>query len=152
MIDSLVRKPGAFANYRYREEMFPTSQFRIAYDMLSDGSRSRRWPTRNTCKFWSWPLARAKTRWPMHCAPISAAGEPIDVESIRQLVADATESPAGDRRAMSSHRTLLISILYFTTFDKESPMTMTRTDEPSKTSARETPSTANRRTTSSDAA
>jgi len=34
VIDSLVRKPGAFANYRYREEMFPTSQFRIAYDLL----------------------------------------------------------------------------------------------------------------------
>ena len=34
IIDSLVRKPGAFANYQYREEMFPTSQFRIAYDML----------------------------------------------------------------------------------------------------------------------
>jgi len=34
VIDSLVRKPGAFANYQYREEMFPTSQFRIAYDWL----------------------------------------------------------------------------------------------------------------------
>ena len=34
VIDSLVRKPGAFADYRYREEMFPTSQFRFAYDML----------------------------------------------------------------------------------------------------------------------
>ena len=34
IIDSLVRKPGAFANYRYREEMFPTSGFRVAWDML----------------------------------------------------------------------------------------------------------------------
>ena len=34
IIDSLMRKPGAFANYQYREEMFPTSHFRIAYDML----------------------------------------------------------------------------------------------------------------------
>jgi len=32
IIDWLVRKPGAFANYRYREELFPTSRFRIAYD------------------------------------------------------------------------------------------------------------------------
>ena len=31
-IDSLVRKPGAFANYAYREAMFPTTRFRIAYD------------------------------------------------------------------------------------------------------------------------
>lgn len=34
VIDSLVRKPGAFANYQYREDMFPTSHFRIAYDWL----------------------------------------------------------------------------------------------------------------------
>ena len=34
IIDWLVRKPGAFANYRYRSDLFPTSQFRIAYDML----------------------------------------------------------------------------------------------------------------------
>ena len=34
IIDSLVRKPGAFENYRYRDAMFPTSRFRIAYDYL----------------------------------------------------------------------------------------------------------------------
>ena len=34
IIDSLVRKPGAFANYRYREELFPTLVFRRAYDAL----------------------------------------------------------------------------------------------------------------------
>lgn len=34
VIGSLVRKPGAFANYRYREELFPTIFFRRAYDAL----------------------------------------------------------------------------------------------------------------------
>jgi hypothetical protein len=34
IIDWLVRKPGAFANFRYREDMFPTSRFRMAYDEL----------------------------------------------------------------------------------------------------------------------
>jgi len=34
IIDWLLRKPGAFANYRYRNDLFPTSQFRIAYDLL----------------------------------------------------------------------------------------------------------------------
>nr|CBX30759.1 hypothetical protein N47_E42710 [uncultured Desulfobacterium sp.] len=34
IIDSLIRKPGAFENYRYRNELFPTSRFRIAYDSL----------------------------------------------------------------------------------------------------------------------
>ena len=36
IIDWLVRKPGAFANYRYRDDLFPTSRFRIAYDILKD--------------------------------------------------------------------------------------------------------------------
>ncbi len=34
IIDSLVRKPGAFANYVYHEDLFPTSHFRMAYDAL----------------------------------------------------------------------------------------------------------------------
>ena len=37
IIGSLVRKPGAFARYRFREQMFPTRTFRVAYDAL------RRW-------------------------------------------------------------------------------------------------------------
>jgi len=34
VIDGLVRKPGAFANYRYRDDLFPTSRFRLAWDEL----------------------------------------------------------------------------------------------------------------------
>jgi hypothetical protein len=42
IIWSLVRKPGAFARYRYREELFPTVTFRCAYDRLraSRGDRA----------------------------------------------------------------------------------------------------------------
>ncbi len=36
IIDWLVRKPGAFENYRYRSDLFPTSRFRVAYDSLSN--------------------------------------------------------------------------------------------------------------------
>ncbi len=35
---SLVRKPGAFAQYRYRDELFPTLTFRQAYDALVGGA------------------------------------------------------------------------------------------------------------------
>ena len=38
IIEWLVRKPGAFANYRYREQLFPTSRFRKAYDLLREVS------------------------------------------------------------------------------------------------------------------
>ncbi|MDD5083036.1 MAG: IS21 family transposase [Dehalococcoidales bacterium] len=34
IIHSLVRKPGAFARYRFREQLFPTQTFRFAYDAI----------------------------------------------------------------------------------------------------------------------
>ena len=36
IIDSLVRKPGAFANYRYRNDLFPRFMFRLAYQWLEE--------------------------------------------------------------------------------------------------------------------
>jgi hypothetical protein len=45
VIDSLVRKPGAFANYRYREHMYPTMELRKAFDhfveRLGEGEGTR---------------------------------------------------------------------------------------------------------------
>ena len=41
VIWSLVRKPGAFARYRYREDLFPSPVFRRAYDALAAGHVER---------------------------------------------------------------------------------------------------------------
>jgi hypothetical protein len=41
IIDWLVRKPGAFAQYRYRDHLFPSSQFRRAYDLLQTATPRR---------------------------------------------------------------------------------------------------------------
>jgi hypothetical protein len=41
IIEWLVRKPGAFENYRYQEDLFPTSRFRMAYDALRETTPSR---------------------------------------------------------------------------------------------------------------
>ena len=41
IIDSLIRKPGAFAHYRYREDLFPTSRFRMAYDRFREEQEER---------------------------------------------------------------------------------------------------------------
>jgi hypothetical protein len=46
VIDWLVRKPGAFADYRYQADLFPSSLFRVAYDRLksqSAGSAARQY-------------------------------------------------------------------------------------------------------------
>lgn len=41
IIGWLVRKPGAFVNYRYQADLFPSSHFRIAYDALKEQCPSR---------------------------------------------------------------------------------------------------------------
>lgn len=41
VIWSLVKKPGAFARYRYREELFPSLAFRKTYDVLTQGGCTR---------------------------------------------------------------------------------------------------------------
>jgi hypothetical protein len=41
VIHALVRKPGAFAAYRYRDDLFPTTTFRQAYDRLVSGGVER---------------------------------------------------------------------------------------------------------------
>lgn len=41
IIDSLVRKPGAFAQYRYRDDLFPSLGFRQAYDTLKQQQPQR---------------------------------------------------------------------------------------------------------------
>ncbi len=42
IIWSLVRKPGAFERYRYREDLFPSLIFRRSYDALSEALPSRK--------------------------------------------------------------------------------------------------------------
>ena len=41
VIDWLVRKPGAFENYQYRDDLFPTSRFRMVYDALRETTPDR---------------------------------------------------------------------------------------------------------------
>jgi hypothetical protein len=46
IIDWLVKKPGAFENYRYRDALFPTHRFRMAYDHLRQHSATGRSATK----------------------------------------------------------------------------------------------------------
>lgn len=57
IIDWVVRKPGAFENYRYCEELFPTSWFRMSYDVLRE-----QWGPRRGAKEYVQILALAARR------------------------------------------------------------------------------------------
>ena len=41
IIDWLVRKPGAFPQYRYQADLFPSTRFRMAYDALLESTPAR---------------------------------------------------------------------------------------------------------------
>jgi len=75
---SLVRKPGAFAAYRYREELFPTLPFRRAYDTLQE-----RCP------------ARADREY-VRVLHLAASTTEADVETALGLLLDAGTSPTFD--------------------------------------------------------
>ena len=92
IIDSLVRKPGAFANYKYREEMFPTSVFRIAYDTLRDAHKEKvadRLYMRNL------ELAARDSQDAVASVlrHLMSNNTPIDLATVAALVADASRLP-----------------------------------------------------------
>src|SRR5215831_3576912 len=66
IIDWLVRKPGAFSNYRYREELFPTSRFRMTWDALRNSIGCM--PTSGTWRFCNWRRWKERRWWTVPCA------------------------------------------------------------------------------------
>ena len=93
VIDSLVRKPGAFANYRYREEMFPTSQFRIAYDLLQ-AAHTEKVADKQYVQILELAAKESQDAVADVLRVMIAADTPIDVESIRSSVLAKTILPA----------------------------------------------------------
>lgn len=92
VIDSLLRKPGAFEDYRYREEMFPTSHFRMAYDLLHAAHTAR---VADKMYLAILGLAAYESQDAVQDALRQRiqSGESIDIDVIRSLVEVASESP-----------------------------------------------------------
>lgn len=88
VIWSLVRKPGAFARYRYRNDLFPTAVFRRAHDALAGAE-----PTRRS------DLAYLRV---LHLA---ASTSQNDVEVALELLLEAGKQPTADavREVVGGH-------------------------------------------------
>jgi hypothetical protein len=89
VIWSLVTKPGAFARYRYREELFPTLTFRRAYDAL----RSR--TARHDVEYLRiLHLAASTMERPVEDALLALleADQPISFDAVRERVAPSRPS------------------------------------------------------------
>jgi len=81
LIWSLVRKPGAFEHYRYREDLFPTLAFRRAYDALETACET----------IWKTDLEYLRI---LHLAASTMESE---VEAAVQLLLDEGTVPLADR-------------------------------------------------------
>jgi hypothetical protein len=91
VIEWLIRKPGAFENYRYREDLFPTSRFRMAYDALMKTS-----PTRGHKEYLRLLALAARENETavdevLRC--LIDQGQPIAVETVKALVRSGQPAP-----------------------------------------------------------
>ncbi len=85
IIGSLIEKPGAFENYRYRDCLFPSSHFRMAYDWLT-ANVSPRQAVRDYLAVLK--LAADETEWAVEkiLKTLLADGRPISPADVRSLI------------------------------------------------------------------
>lgn len=88
IIDWLVRKPGAFASYSYRESLFPSSRFRMAYDELRQ--RTSRCD-QEYLKILDLAAKHGETRVERSISDAIDAERPITFEQIEQVVTSNDE-------------------------------------------------------------
>jgi hypothetical protein len=83
IIGSLVRKPGAFENYRYREEMFPSTVFRQAYDrLLNDDPRHA---SRRYLEILEWAALNSESAMECSLRQVLDDGDELDFDRLVQM-------------------------------------------------------------------
>ena len=100
VIWSLVRKPGGFARYVYREEMFPSLVFRVAYDAIQAAQPG----TRGDLEYLRILHLAASTMEAdvaAALAQLQTAGTPITVDAVKALAAPAAEVAVPTLAAMT---------------------------------------------------
>jgi hypothetical protein len=85
VIWSLVRKPGAFARYRYREELFPSETFRRTYDALCTWRGER--ADVEYVRVLHLAASTLESTVERALAALMAAGEPFDYAAVRERAA-----------------------------------------------------------------
>ena len=92
IIDWLVRKPGAFENYRYREELFPTSRFRMAYDAVREAQGER--GSKEYLGILYLAARQSETAVDEALRTLLASDRPVSRKAVEELVHRAEEVPA----------------------------------------------------------
>jgi len=89
IISSLVKKPGAFKNYRYKEDLFPTVAFRRAYDWLVAHSYK---PDKEYVKILALAARDMESRVENALIQLLKYGEKISSKAVEKMVSDTEES------------------------------------------------------------
>ena len=87
IIDWLVRKPGAFMNYRYKQDLFPSHRFRIAYDRLCENIPSR--ASKEYLRILHLAAKERETLVDAALAELMAANKKISYGVVKSMVADS---------------------------------------------------------------
>lgn len=91
VIGSFVRKPGAFENYRYREEMFPSTVFRQAYDQLvNDDSKHA---SRRYLKILEWAAMNSEAAMEGSLRQLLDGGEELEFDRLVEMSECPFEKP-----------------------------------------------------------
>ena len=78
-----MRKPGAFARYRFREQMFPTLTFRLAYDALREWRGER--ADVEYVRILHLAATTMESMVDSALALLLEAGDPFDYAAVREL-------------------------------------------------------------------
>ena len=91
IIDWLVRKPGAFENYRYRQDLFPTHRFRVAYDYLKQSQPAR--AAKEYLKILHLAARQTETAVDDALRTLIDQEEPITLEAVEAMVRSGEQLP-----------------------------------------------------------
>lgn len=116
IIDWLVRKPGAFENYRYRDDLFPTTRFRVAYDWLK--RRSNTGANREYTKLLMLAATETEERVEDALRVLMETGKPINVPAVTDMLNSQNHYP--------SIREVEISPVDLTDYDELLPVIASR--------------------------
>ena len=84
IISWLVRKPGAFTNYIYREDMFPSHMFRMAFDMLDKKHPAK--ANKEYLKMLYLAARESQTKVESIIAHLLEKGKDITVKNVEELL------------------------------------------------------------------
>lgn len=92
IINSLVKKPGAFANYRHQDALFPSSRFRVAYDWLCAHMASK--SSKEYLKILQLAASHSETKVDQALVWLFDKNLPIEYEFVEDLVKNADDLPS----------------------------------------------------------